>query len=51
MNGTHISALLDDPEYVKALQRRASSNEILGTWSSLSAAQEGVFIHDRVNND
>ncbi|KAF8746282.1 hypothetical protein AX14_000077 [Amanita brunnescens Koide BX004] len=33
-------ALLDDPEYVKALQRRASSNEILGTWSSLSAAQE-----------
>ncbi|KAK2461768.1 hypothetical protein APHAL10511_006231 [Amanita phalloides] len=33
-------ALSDDPEYLKALQRRASSNEILGTWSSLSAAQE-----------
>ncbi|KAF8633964.1 hypothetical protein AX15_001144 [Amanita polypyramis BW_CC] len=33
-------ALLDDPEYVKVLQRRAASNETLGTWSSLSAAQE-----------
>ncbi|KAJ7071313.1 hypothetical protein C8F01DRAFT_974009, partial [Mycena amicta] len=33
-------ALLDDPSYVKALQRRATSNEKLGTWSSLTAAQE-----------
>ncbi|KAG6887793.1 hypothetical protein C0995_012697 [Termitomyces sp. Mi166 len=33
-------ALLDDPQYVKALQRRAASNEILGSWSSLTAAQE-----------
>ncbi|KAF8641194.1 hypothetical protein AX17_000829 [Amanita inopinata Kibby_2008] len=33
-------ALHDDPDYVKVLQRRASSNEILGTWTSLSAAQE-----------
>ncbi|KXN89846.1 Tetratricopeptide repeat protein 1, partial [Leucoagaricus sp. SymC.cos] len=33
-------ALKDDPDYVKALQRRAVSNEILNTWSSLSSAQE-----------
>ncbi|KAF9454886.1 TPR-like protein [Macrolepiota fuliginosa MF-IS2] len=33
-------ALLDDPKYVKALQRRVASNEILDTWSSLSSAQE-----------
>ncbi|KAF9068018.1 hypothetical protein BDP27DRAFT_1327814 [Rhodocollybia butyracea] len=33
-------ALLDDPHYIKALQRRASSNEQLNTWSSLTSAQE-----------
>ncbi|KAG6911815.1 hypothetical protein DXG01_000062 [Tephrocybe rancida] len=33
-------ALLDDPEYVKALQRRAGSNDIINSWTSLSAAQE-----------
>ncbi|EKM61192.1 uncharacterized protein PHACADRAFT_247641 [Phanerochaete carnosa HHB-10118-sp] len=33
-------ALLDDPNYVKALQRRASSNEEINTWSSLTSAQE-----------
>ncbi|KAJ3480878.1 hypothetical protein NLI96_g8049 [Meripilus lineatus] len=33
-------ALHDDPSYVKALQRRATSNEHLDTWSSLSSAQE-----------
>ncbi|KAJ8702846.1 hypothetical protein PTI98_001523 [Pleurotus ostreatus] len=33
-------AILDDPEYVKALQRRAAANEQLNTWSSLSSAQE-----------
>lgn len=33
-------ALLDDPNYIKALQRRASSNEELNTWSSLTSAQE-----------
>jgi len=33
-------ALLDDPNYVKALQRRAVSNEKLNTWSSLTAVQE-----------
>jgi len=32
--------LADDPKYIKALQRRAASNEQLNTWSSLSAAQE-----------
>ncbi|KAJ3870103.1 TPR-like protein [Lentinula novae-zelandiae] len=35
-----ILALLDDPHYVKALQRRAASNEQLNTWSSLSSARE-----------
>ncbi|GJE85777.1 TPR-like protein [Phanerochaete sordida] len=33
-------ALLDDPTYVKALQRRAACNEELDTWSSLTSAQE-----------
>ncbi|TDL28361.1 TPR-like protein [Rickenella mellea] len=33
-------ALVDDPRYVKALQRRATSNENLSTWASLSSAQE-----------
>lgn len=36
-----LSALLDDPTYVRALQRRAASNEKINTWSSLSSAQEG----------
>jgi hypothetical protein len=38
------SALKDDPLYVKALQRRATSNEALNTWTSLAAAQEGALI-------
>jgi len=33
-------ALIDDPQYLKALQRRASSNEVIDSWSSLTAAQE-----------
>ncbi|KAH9944090.1 TPR-like protein [Epithele typhae] len=33
-------ALKDDPNYVKALQRRATANEQIDTWSSLSSAQE-----------
>ncbi|KAG2368233.1 TPR-like protein [Suillus spraguei] len=33
-------SLLDDPHYIKALQRRAASNEHLNTWSSLTQAQE-----------
>ncbi|TFK76913.1 TPR-like protein [Pluteus cervinus] len=33
-------ALLDDPSYVKARQRRATSNMQIGSWSSLSSAQE-----------
>ena len=34
-------ALLDDPAYTKALERRASSNDTINTWTSLTAAQEG----------
>ncbi|KAI0639750.1 TPR-like protein [Trametes polyzona] len=33
-------ALKDDPDYVKALQRRATANEQINSWSSLSSAQE-----------
>ncbi|RDB28388.1 Tetratricopeptide repeat protein 1 [Hypsizygus marmoreus] len=33
-------ALLDDPSYVKALQRRAASNICINSWSSLTSAQE-----------
>jgi len=33
-------ALLDDPTYTKALERRASSNDAINTWTSLTAAQE-----------
>ncbi|KAF8921094.1 hypothetical protein CPB85DRAFT_1269302 [Mucidula mucida] len=33
-------ALRDDPNYIKALQRRAASNEVLDTWTSLTSAQE-----------
>ncbi|KAF5337138.1 hypothetical protein D9611_003355 [Ephemerocybe angulata] len=33
-------ALKDDPTYIKALQRRAASNDILDTWSSLTAVQD-----------
>ncbi|KAF9457092.1 hypothetical protein BDZ94DRAFT_1314517 [Collybia nuda] len=37
---TCSQALLDDPRYVKALQRRALSNEKINSWSSLTSAQE-----------
>ena len=40
-------ALQDDPVYVKALHRRATANEELRTWQSLTSALEGVFIHQR----
>ncbi|KAK0473168.1 TPR-like protein, partial [Armillaria novae-zelandiae] len=33
-------ALIDDPQYVKALQRRAASNDQIGSWTSLASAQE-----------
>lgn len=33
-------ALKDKPNYMKALQRRASANEKLDTWTSLSSALE-----------
>lgn len=36
-------ALKDDPHYVKALQRRAGANEKLGSWTSLTSAQEGGY--------
>ncbi|KAF9513394.1 hypothetical protein BS47DRAFT_1329633 [Hydnum rufescens UP504] len=33
-------SLLDVPTYAKALHRRATSNDAIGTWSSLSAAEK-----------
>ncbi|KAG7450319.1 TPR-like protein [Guyanagaster necrorhizus] len=33
-------ALVDDPHYIKALQRRAASNDQIGSWTSLTSAQE-----------
>lgn len=36
-------SLLDDDTYIKALHRRAQSNEKLGTWTSLTSAQEGLY--------
>jgi len=33
-------AILDDPTYIKARERRAASNDILNTWTSLTAVQE-----------
>ncbi|KAF8912851.1 hypothetical protein CPB84DRAFT_1811859 [Gymnopilus junonius] len=33
-------AILDDPTYIKARERRAASNDILNTWTSLTAIQE-----------
>ena len=35
------AAILDDPTYIKARERRAASNDILNTWTSLTAVQEG----------
>lgn len=40
-------ALQDDPDYIKALQRRAASNEVLDTWASLTSAQEGLPVQYR----
>ncbi|KAF8973751.1 hypothetical protein BDZ97DRAFT_1912219 [Flammula alnicola] len=33
-------AILDSPTYVKALERRSSSNEIINSWTSLTSVQE-----------
>ncbi|EJC98706.1 uncharacterized protein FOMMEDRAFT_96188, partial [Fomitiporia mediterranea MF3/22] len=33
-------ALNDDPKYIKALQRRASCSEKIGSWTSLASAQD-----------
>jgi hypothetical protein len=47
----HVStALLDDPDYVKALERRATCNDTLNTWSSLTSAQEGKHINLSCSN-
>jgi len=35
-------ALLDDPTYIKVLQRRAYSNERLNTWTSLTQTQDDL---------
>ncbi len=42
-----LTALKDDSKYIKALQRRATANEQINSWSSLSSAQEGQssFFH------
>ncbi|CAE6435868.1 unnamed protein product [Rhizoctonia solani] len=37
--GAAKASLIDDPKYIKALQRRASSNEAIGTWSALTSAE------------
>jgi hypothetical protein len=42
-------ALRDDPDYIKALTRRAASNETIDTWSSLASAQEGPLCCHVVN--
>jgi len=39
-------ALIDEPNYVKALHRRATANEKIGTWSGISAALEGELTED-----
>lgn len=36
------SALDIDPSYAKGFHRRAQANEKIGSWSALSAAQEGM---------
>ena len=51
-------ALIDQPDYFKALHRRAMANESIGSWSSLSSSLEGKlpfsfrvspFLHPRLN--
>jgi hypothetical protein len=37
-----LTALADDPHYVKVLQRRATSNEAIASWSALTSAQAGM---------
>jgi len=36
-----MAALEIDPEYTKVLARRAAANEAVGSWTALSAAQDG----------
>ncbi len=37
-------ALLDDPAYVKARERRVACNEVIGSWTSLTSVQEGASL-------
>jgi hypothetical protein len=37
-----LSALKDDPEHVKALLRRSTANIAIGTWSTLTTAEDGA---------
>ncbi|KAF9516751.1 hypothetical protein BS47DRAFT_1326967 [Hydnum rufescens UP504] len=43
-------ALLDVPTYAKALHRRATSNDTIGTWSSLSAAEKLISVLTKLPN-
>jgi hypothetical protein len=45
-----LIALLDDPHYVKALERRAAANDTLNSWSSLTTVEEGSLFHIRKVN-
>lgn len=45
---TIVTALLEVPTYTKALHRRATSNDSLGTWTSLSAADKGLDLPPRL---
>lgn len=41
----HLTTALEiDPAYLKAFHRRAQANENIGSWSSLSSAQEGTSL-------
>ena len=40
------AALSDNPKYIKVLQRRATCNEKIGSWSALSSAQDGEGVYN-----
>ncbi|KAF9513323.1 hypothetical protein BS47DRAFT_1344380, partial [Hydnum rufescens UP504] len=57
VRGDHPSAvrsctdsLLDVPTYAKALHRRATSNDAIGTWPSLSAAEKLISVLTKLPN-
>lgn len=43
VDGQLTPAVKMDPGYLKAVHRRAVANDNLGTWSSMSSAQEGEY--------